>query len=157
MKPLIELFYLLLSSRTRFTSGWHGDVIGIDRVVYRNTNCTESLRRRNIHLHTFPVFIYLFFNFSSRSCVNFFLIFTFYIYFSVRCSQLDGNGTPTVKTTLHDLYEQQGQSPWYDNLCRPVTDLLPLITSGVRGVTSNPTVISLLQKSLISCLQIEIL
>lgn len=58
----------------------------------------------------------------------------------VRCSQLDGNGAQTKRTSLHDLYEQQGQSPWYDNLCRPVTDLLPLIASGVRGVTSNPTI-----------------
>ncbi|KAL2456402.1 Nucleic acid-binding [Abeliophyllum distichum] len=33
---------------------------------------------------------------------------------------------------------KQGQSPCYDNLCRPVTDLLPLIESGVKGVTSNP-------------------
>lgn len=47
------------------------------------------------------------------------------------------------RTTLHDLYEKQGQSPWYDNLCRPVTDLLPLIESGVRGVTSNPAVINI--------------
>lgn len=45
------------------------------------------------------------------------------------------------RTVLHDLYEKEGQSPWYDNLCRPVTDLLPLIASGVRGVTSNPAVI----------------
>ncbi|TVU34600.1 hypothetical protein EJB05_16437 [Eragrostis curvula] len=51
-----------------------------------------------------------------------------------------GNGAPTQKTRLHDLYELQGLSPWYDNLCRPVTDLLPLIASGVRGVTSNPTI-----------------
>ncbi|ONK78136.1 uncharacterized protein A4U43_C02F14720 [Asparagus officinalis] len=58
----------------------------------------------------------------------------------VRASKHDGNGVPTKKTTLHDLYDQQGQSPWYDNLCRPVTDLLPLIASGVRGVTSNPTI-----------------
>ncbi|ERN06127.1 hypothetical protein AMTRI_Chr06g192660 [Amborella trichopoda] len=57
----------------------------------------------------------------------------------VKCSKMDGNGAPT-KTTLHDLYEKQGQSPWYDNLCRPVTDLKPLIASGVRGVTSNPTI-----------------
>ncbi|KAJ0973529.1 hypothetical protein J5N97_021488 [Dioscorea zingiberensis] len=58
----------------------------------------------------------------------------------VRCSQQNGNGASSKKTTLHKLYEQQGQSPWYDNLCRPVTDLLPLIASGVRGVTSNPTI-----------------
>ncbi len=44
------------------------------------------------------------------------------------------------KTRLHDLYEQEKQSPWYDNLRRPVTILEPLINSGVRGVTSNPTV-----------------
>uniref|UniRef100_A0A6V7QV68 Uncharacterized protein n=1 Tax=Ananas comosus var. bracteatus TaxID=296719 RepID=A0A6V7QV68_ANACO len=59
---------------------------------------------------------------------------------AVRCSGKEGNGVPAKRTTLHDLYEQQGQSPWYDNLCRPVTDLLPLIASGVRGVTSNPTI-----------------
>lgn len=58
----------------------------------------------------------------------------------VRCSQVDGNGSPIKRTTLHDLYEKEGQSPWYDNLCRPVTDLLPLIESGVRGVTSNPAI-----------------
>ncbi|XP_039045058.1 transaldolase-like [Hibiscus syriacus] len=57
----------------------------------------------------------------------------------VRCSVGDGNGTTVKRTTLHDLYEKEGQSPWYDNLCRPVTDLLPLIENGVRGVTSNPT------------------
>jgi hypothetical protein len=44
------------------------------------------------------------------------------------------------RTLLHDLYEQQKQSPWYDNLRRPVTILEPLIKSGVRGVTSNPTI-----------------
>ncbi|KAK8969848.1 hypothetical protein KSP40_PGU006533 [Platanthera guangdongensis] len=55
-------------------------------------------------------------------------------------SSRDGNGSTTKRTNLHDLYESQGQSPWYDNLCRPVTDLLPLLTSGVRGVTSNPTI-----------------
>ncbi|GKA79933.1 peptidyl-prolyl cis-trans isomerase FKBP19, chloroplastic [Tanacetum coccineum] len=58
----------------------------------------------------------------------------------VRCSQNGGNGSPVKRTTLHELYEKQGQSPWYDNLCRPVTDLLPLIESGVRGVTSNPAI-----------------
>lgn len=59
---------------------------------------------------------------------------------SVRCSQVGGNGSTVKRTTLHDLYEKEGQSPWYDNLCRPVTDLIPLIESGVRGVTSNPAV-----------------
>jgi len=65
----------------------------------------------------------------------------YYCYYSVRCSKVDGNGVPAKRTVLHDLYEKEGQSPWYDNLCRPVTDLLPLIASGVRGVTSNPAVI----------------
>lgn len=44
------------------------------------------------------------------------------------------------RTTLHEVYEKEGQSPWYDNLCRPVTDLIPLIEKGVRGVTSNPAI-----------------
>ncbi|KAL8161815.1 hypothetical protein V2J09_013304 [Rumex salicifolius] len=57
----------------------------------------------------------------------------------VRCSS-GGNEKPLKRTTLHDLYDKQGQSPWYDNLCRPVTDLLPLIANGVRGVTSNPAI-----------------
>lgn len=61
--------------------------------------------------------------------------------FSAMASAKEGSGAPTKRTALHDLYELQGLSPWYDNLCRPVTDLLPIIASGVRGVTSNPTVI----------------
>ena len=60
---------------------------------------------------------------------------------SVRCSASGGNGSIAKRTTLHDLYEKEGQSPWYDNLCRPVTDLIPFIARGVRGVTSNPAVI----------------
>ncbi|CAO2829651.1 unnamed protein product [Amaranthus hypochondriacus] len=60
--------------------------------------------------------------------------------FLVKCSQSSGNGSAVKRTTLHDLYEKEGQSPWYDNLCRPVTDLLPLIDNGVRGVTSNPAI-----------------
>ncbi|XP_052205744.1 uncharacterized protein LOC127810353 [Diospyros lotus] len=58
----------------------------------------------------------------------------------IKCSQFDGNGPQIKRTVLHDLYEKAGQSPWYDNLRRPVTDLLPLIERGVRGVTSNPTI-----------------
>ncbi|MCO5576411.1 hypothetical protein L7F22_030221 [Adiantum nelumboides] len=46
----------------------------------------------------------------------------------------------TQKTLLHELYEDQKQSPWYDNLSRLVTDLKPLIVEkGIRGVMSNPT------------------
>lgn len=55
-------------------------------------------------------------------------------------SELGGNESHVKRTVLHDLYDKQGQSPWYDNLCRPVTDLLPLIANGVRGVTSNPAI-----------------
>eukprot|EP00252_Welwitschia_mirabilis_P011326 TRINITY_DN2547_c0_g1_i2.p1 TRINITY_DN2547_c0_g1~~TRINITY_DN2547_c0_g1_i2.p1 ORF type:complete len:388 (+),score=86.95 TRINITY_DN2547_c0_g1_i2:243-1406(+) len=51
------------------------------------------------------------------------------------------------KTILHNLYEKQGQSPWYDNLRRPVSDLKPLIESGIRGITSNPTIF---EKAIIS-------
>ena len=44
---------------------------------------------------------------------------------------------------LHDLYEQQGQSPWLDNLKRGwITggELKKWVERGVRGVTSNPTI-----------------
>ena len=46
-------------------------------------------------------------------------------------------------TKLHDLYEQQGQSPWLDNLRRDyLTEgkLQTLVDQGIRGVTSNPTI-----------------
>jgi len=46
-------------------------------------------------------------------------------------------------TTLHDLYATYGQSPWIDNLNRPsIRDggLAGLVSSGIRGVTSNPTI-----------------
>jgi hypothetical protein len=58
----------------------------------------------------------------------------------LRCALAEPKTKVEKKTILHELYEQQGQSPWYDNLRRPVTDLIPLIESGVRGITSNPTV-----------------
>ena len=44
---------------------------------------------------------------------------------------------------LHDLYNQQGQSPWLDNLKRGwITggELKQWVKRGVRGVTSNPTI-----------------
>jgi transaldolase len=44
---------------------------------------------------------------------------------------------------LHDLYEQQGQSPWLDNLKRGwITsgELKQWVERGVRGITSNPTI-----------------
>jgi len=46
-------------------------------------------------------------------------------------------------TTLHDLYADQGQSPWLDNLRRDWLQdgtLAGLVDQGVRGVTSNPTI-----------------
>ena len=44
---------------------------------------------------------------------------------------------------LHDLYTEQGQSPWLDNLRRDWLQdgtLQGLVDQGVRGVTSNPTI-----------------
>ncbi|XP_061369911.1 uncharacterized protein LOC133312683 [Gastrolobium bilobum] len=52
----------------------------------------------------------------------------------------NSNRTMMNRTILHDLYEKHRKSPYYDNLCRPVSDLLPLIASGIRGVTSNPAI-----------------
>ena len=46
-------------------------------------------------------------------------------------------------TRLNDLYEQDGQSPWLDNLRRDWLEsgrLAELVAQGVRGVTSNPTI-----------------
>ena len=46
-------------------------------------------------------------------------------------------------TTLNDLYTDQGQSPWLDNLRRDWLQdgtLARLVEQGIRGVTSNPTI-----------------
>jgi len=46
-------------------------------------------------------------------------------------------------TRLHDLFEQQRQSPWIDNLTREGISggrLKALVADGIRGVTSNPTI-----------------
>ena len=46
-------------------------------------------------------------------------------------------------TTLHQLFDEQGQSPWLDNLKRSYLKdgtLQRLVDQGVRGVTSNPTI-----------------
>jgi transaldolase len=46
-------------------------------------------------------------------------------------------------TRLHDLFEQQGQSPWLDNLKRSYLrdgTLAAKVAGGIRGVTSNPTI-----------------
>ena len=48
-------------------------------------------------------------------------------------------------TKLHDLYFQCGQSPWIDDLRRSYVEteeLDQLITNGVRGLTSNPTIMA---------------
>ncbi|MEM9518572.1 MAG: transaldolase [Actinomycetota bacterium] len=46
-------------------------------------------------------------------------------------------------TRLHDLFEQQGQSPWLDNIRRGwITsgELAGWVDRGVRGLTSNPSI-----------------
>ncbi len=46
-------------------------------------------------------------------------------------------------TLLHQLFDDQGQSPWIDNLNRPSIKgggLQDLVDRGIRGVTSNPTI-----------------
>ena len=46
-------------------------------------------------------------------------------------------------TRLQQLFEEQGQSPWLDNLKRGYLtggDLQRLVNDGIRGVTSNPTI-----------------
>ncbi|HUY86815.1 MAG TPA: transaldolase [Acidimicrobiales bacterium] len=46
-------------------------------------------------------------------------------------------------TKLHDLYSQGGQSPWLDNIKRSYLtggELARLVSEGIRGVTSNPTI-----------------
>ena len=47
--------------------------------------------------------------------------------------------------TLRRLYEEQGQSPWLDNLARSELQdgtMLHYVASGVRGVTANPTIVA---------------
>jgi transaldolase len=48
-------------------------------------------------------------------------------------------------TRLQDLYDRAGQSPWLDNLKRSYLTsgrLAELVSSGVRGLTSNPTIMA---------------
>ena len=54
-------------------------------------------------------------------------------------------GRPVEATRLRRLYDEQGQSPWLDNLTRPYVQdgtLASLVTLGVRGVTANPTIVA---------------
>jgi len=46
-------------------------------------------------------------------------------------------------TRLHQLFGECGQSPWIDNLTRPMVrqgGLAAMVERGIRGVTSNPTI-----------------
>ena len=46
-------------------------------------------------------------------------------------------------TRLHDLYREQDQSPWLDDLKRSYLEdgtLAAMVDDGIRGVTSNPTI-----------------
>jgi transaldolase len=48
-------------------------------------------------------------------------------------------------TTLQRLYDEQGQSPWLDNLTRVYLrdgTLGRLVADGIRGVTANPTILA---------------
>ncbi len=48
-------------------------------------------------------------------------------------------------TKLHELYDSENQSPWLDNLRRDYLTnghLASLISKGVRGLTSNPTIMA---------------
>jgi transaldolase len=48
-------------------------------------------------------------------------------------------------TRLHQLHDRYGQSPWLDNLTRGDLNgdrLRRLVAQGIRGVTSNPTIIA---------------
>jgi transaldolase len=48
-------------------------------------------------------------------------------------------------TRLHDLFSTGGQSPWLDNLKRSYLTsgrLAELVSEGVRGLTSNPTIMA---------------
>ena len=52
-------------------------------------------------------------------------------------------GGPSGRSRLRSLYDDFGQSPWIDNLTRPLLSsgrLQELVDAGVRGVTSNPTI-----------------
>lgn len=49
----------------------------------------------------------------------------------------------TSSTRLVQLFEQEGQSPWLDNLKRSLIssgELVKVRDSGIRGLTSNPTI-----------------
>ena len=48
-------------------------------------------------------------------------------------------------TRLQQLYEEQGQSPWLDNLTRPSLrngTIADHVAHGLRGITANPTIVA---------------
>jgi transaldolase len=48
-------------------------------------------------------------------------------------------------TKLQQLFAEQGQSPWLDNLTRPYLrdgTLTRMVADGIRGVTANPTILA---------------
>ena len=48
-------------------------------------------------------------------------------------------------TRLQQLFDEQGQSPWLDNLTRPYLHdgtLAGMVADGIRGVTANPTILA---------------
>ena len=56
---------------------------------------------------------------------------------------IDGRPAAPGRNRLQQLCEEHGQSPWLDNLTRPMLTsgrLAALADQGVRGVTSNPTI-----------------
>ena len=61
-----------------------------------------------------------------------------------RCSSPDREGGTSMTTSCTQLYDEQGQSPWLDNLTRGYITSGELAsagsTRGIRGVTSNPTI-----------------
>lgn len=89
------------------------------------------------HIHILSVIL---FSFSFPSIVAFSTL-------SLHClggKMEHSNNREKIKSTiLHHLFQKQRQSPYYDNLCRPVSDLLPFIANGIRGVTTNPAVLPL--------------
>ena len=67
-------------------------------------------------------------------------------YYIVYSAIMQDKGRTT--TRLRQLFAEQGQSPWLDNLSRPLLTsgaLRRYVEQGVRGVTTNPTI---LQKAL---------
>ncbi|KAK7318349.1 hypothetical protein RJT34_03048 [Clitoria ternatea] len=64
--------------------------------------------------------------------------------FVVRCfgGRMENSNITKMKscTILHHPFQKERHSPYYDNLCRPVSHLIPFIAFGIRGVTTNPAI-----------------